>query len=69
MCLSCSNEHKKHKIILYQDKLIDTKDLRKKMIEFENVINKLKLNLEGIAYFSKMPHKLIKFQRLFELFY
>ena len=48
MCLSCSNEHKKHKIILYQDKLIDTKDLRKKMIEFENVINKLKLNLEGI---------------------
>ena len=48
MCLSCSNEHKNHKIILYQEKLIDEKILRNKMNEFENVINKLKINIEGI---------------------
>ena len=33
MCLSCSNEHKNHKIILYQDKLIDIKNLRNKLDE------------------------------------
>ena len=48
MCLSCFNEHKNHKIILYQEKLIDEKILRNKMNEFENVINKLKINIEGI---------------------
>ena len=48
MCLSCFNEHKNHKIISYEDKLIDKKILRNKMNEFENVINKLKINIEGI---------------------
>ena len=48
MCISCSNEHKKHKIIFYQDNLIDIKNLRLKMNEFENVVNKLKSNLEKI---------------------
>ena len=48
MCLSCFNEHKNHKIISYQEKLIDEKILRNKMNEFENVINKLKINIEGI---------------------
>ena len=48
MCLSCSNEHKNHNIILYQDKIIDEKILRNKMNKFENVINKLKINIEGI---------------------
>ena len=44
MCLSCSNEHKNHKIILYQNKLIDEKNLRNKLNEFGNVIKKFKLN-------------------------
>ena len=48
LCLSCSNEHKNHKIISYQDELIDIKELRNKMNEFENVIKKFKLNLEEI---------------------
>ena len=48
ICLSCSNEHKNHEIISYQDELIDIKKLRNKMNEFENVINKFKLNLEEI---------------------
>ena len=48
MCLSCSNEHKNHKIMLYQDKLIDIEILRNKMNEFESLINKMKINIEGI---------------------
>ena len=48
MCISCSSEHKNHKIILYQEKLIDIKNLRDKMNEFKNEINKLKENLEEI---------------------
>ena len=45
ICLSCSYEHKNHKIETYSYKFIDIKKLRKKMNEFENVINKLKTNL------------------------
>ena len=48
LCLSCTNEHKNHKIVLYEDKIIDIKKLRKKMNEFKDVINKFKLNLEEI---------------------
>ena len=48
LCNLCSNEHKIHKLISYQDELIDIKELRNKMNEFENVINKFKLNLEEI---------------------
>ena len=48
MCLSCSNEHKNHEIMLYQDKLIDIEILRNKMNEFESLINKMKINIEGI---------------------
>ena len=48
MCISCSNEHKNHKLIFYQDKLIDIKNLRLKMNEFKITINKLKTNLEKI---------------------
>ena len=48
MCLSCSNEHKNHKIILYQDKLIDIEKLRNKMHKYENEINKFKQNLEDM---------------------
>ena len=48
MCLSCSNEHKNHKIVLYKDELIDIKNLRNKMNEFKNDIDKLKINIEKI---------------------
>ena len=48
ICLSCYNEHKNHEIISYQNKLIDIIDIRNKMNKFEDVINKLKINLEGI---------------------
>ena len=48
LCLYCINEHKNHKLISYEDKLIDINIIRNKMNEFENVINKLKLNLEEI---------------------
>jgi len=48
ICLLCSDEHKEHKIISYKDKLINIKNLRNKMNEFEKVINNLKLNLEEI---------------------
>ena len=48
ICLLCSDEHKDHKIISYKNKLINIKNLRNKMNEFENTINKLKLNLEEI---------------------
>ena len=41
ICLSCSNEHKNHRIVLYQDKLIDIEKLRNKMNEFNKIINKL----------------------------
>ena len=46
LCLSCSNEHENHQIILYQDEIIDIKKLRKKMTEFESTIIKFKVNLE-----------------------
>ena len=48
ICFSCYNEHKNHKIISYQDKLIDIIELRNKMNKFEIAINKLKINLEEI---------------------
>ena len=33
LCLSCINRHKQHEIIRYEDKIIEIKELRKKMIE------------------------------------
>ena len=60
ICLSCTNEHKNHKIILYQDKLIDIKNLRNKLDVFNDEINKLKINLEKIAN---------KFKKIIDNFY
>ena len=48
MCLSCINEHKNHRVISYEDKIIDIKSLRRKMNELNEVINKFKMNLEEI---------------------
>ena len=48
LCLSCSNEHEHHQIILYQDEIIGIKKLKKKMTEFERAIIKFKVNIEEI---------------------
>ena len=48
LCLSCINEHKNHKLISYENELIDIKKLRKNMNNLKEVINKFKLNLEDI---------------------
>jgi len=59
LCLSCINGHKKHKVISYEDKLIDMKELRKKMNNLEKVINKFKMNLEKIINkFKKLKDNL-----------
>ena len=60
ICLLCINEHKNHKVISYKDKLIDITNLRNKMNEFENEINKLKINLEEIIN---------KFKKIIDNFY
>ena len=63
MCLSCANEHKDHKVILYEDKLIDMKTLRKKMDNLNSVINQVKINLEEIIT------KLKKLQENLDIYY
>ena len=63
LCLSCANEHKSHKIILYEDKLIDIKKLRKKMDNFNIIIKKFKNNLEDIII------KLKNLQNNLDLYY
>ena len=63
LCLSCANEHKDHKVILYEDKLIDMKTLRKKMDNLNSVINQVKINLEEIIT------KLKKLQENLDIYY
>jgi len=59
LCLSCINGHKNHKVISYEDILIDIKKLRKKMNNLEEVINKFKMNLEKIINkFQKLKDNL-----------
>ena len=59
LCLSCINLHKNHKIISYEDILIDIKELKKKMNNLEKVINKFKMNLEEIINkFQKLKDNL-----------
>ena len=48
LCLSCINGHKDHKIISYEDELVDMKNLRNKMKRLEEDINKFKMNIEEI---------------------
>ena len=65
ICLSCTNEHKNHKIISYKEKLIDINILRNKMNEFESVINKLKLNLEEII--NKLKKIMDNFDNIYNI--
>ena len=48
LCFSCIIEHKSHKIISYEDIIIDTKILRKSLNFLKKGINKFKKNLEEI---------------------
>ena len=63
LCLSCLNEHKSHKLISYEDELIDIKELRNKMDNLNKVINKFKKNLEDII------NKLKKLQNNLDTYY
>ena len=63
LCFSCINEHKNHKVINYEEKIIDIKNLRKKMNELKDVINKFKINLESIII------KLKKLEDNLDMFY
>ena len=40
----CYSEHINHKILSYQEKLINIKNIRNKMNEFKNLINELIIN-------------------------
>ena len=48
MYMSCYSEHINHKIVSYQEKLINIKNIRNKMNEFKNGFDKLKINIEKI---------------------
>ena len=63
LCLSCINKHKDHKLIAYEDKLIDIKIIRKKMNDLKIIINKFKNNLEEIIL------KLKKLQNNLDIYY
>ena len=55
LCLSCLNGHKNHKLISYEDELMDIKILRYFMDHLNETINKFKLNLEEtINKFKKL---------------
>ena len=63
LCLLCINEHKDHKLISYEDKLIDIKKIRKKMNDLNKIINKFINNLEEIIV------KLKKIQNNLDIYY
>ena len=48
ICLSCVNEHRNHRLVSYEDKLINIKKLRKKMNNLKNSIGIFKKNLEDM---------------------
>ena len=55
MCLSCINEHKGHRVLSYEDKLVDVTNLKKRLNLLGNTINKFKMNLEEtIKKFKKI---------------
>ena len=48
ICLTCVNEHRYHKLVSYEDKLINIKKLRKKMNDLKSIIDIFKKNLEDM---------------------
>ena len=65
LCLSCINGHKNHKLISYEDELLDMKELRKKMDNLSKVINNFKKNLEEIINkFKKIQDNLDTFYNI-----
>jgi hypothetical protein len=55
MCLSCISEHKGHRVLSYEDKLVDVTNLKKRLNVLGSTINKFKMNLEEtIKKFKKI---------------
>ena len=48
MCLFCVKEHKNHKIISYEDKMIDIEEIKKKMEKLGDIMNTFKKNIKDI---------------------
>jgi len=62
LCFSCLEDHKEHKMIGYEEKIINIKKIRERMDELKNMINKFKENIEEIIMkFSKVIEYIEKF--------
>jgi len=65
ICLSCIEEHKNHKMIGYEEKIINIKKKRKRMNELKSIINKFKENVEEeIMKFRKVAECIEKFYNI-----
>ena len=63
LCLSCTEGHKNHKVISFEDKLINLKDLRKKMNDLNSLLNTFKKNL------NELIQKLKNIEENMDIFY
>ena len=62
LCFSCLEDHKEHKMIGYEEKIINIKKIRERMDELKNMINKFKENIEEIIMkFRKVVEYIEKF--------
>ena len=65
ICFSCLEDHKDHKMIGYEEKIINIKKIRERMDELKNMINKFKENIEEtIMKFRKVVEYIEKFYNL-----
>ena len=65
LCLSCIEEHKNHKMVGYEEKIINIKKIRKRMNELKSTINKFKENIEeAIMKFRKVTEYIEKFYNI-----
>ena len=65
ICLSCLEDHKNHKMVGYEEKIINIKAIRKRMNELKNMINKFKENIEEtIMKFHKVIEYIENFYNL-----
>ena len=65
ICLSCIEDHKNHKMVGYEEKIINIKKIRKRMNELKKTINKFKENIEEIIMkFRKVAECIEKFYNI-----
>ena len=65
ICLSCIEEHKNHKMVGYEEKIINIKKIRKRMNQLKSTINKFKENIEEIIMkFRKVTECIEKFYNI-----